>query len=147
MTRRVVMTIPACLPPKVEDALRDILRHVGGEDVATTTGRPPRARAPAQRPCDARVGRWPMTPPLTLEERVYRTVNRLAVVERLLELEGLEAADNREHEDAVRAGLHALIVASYEDLKPIEHAPAAITSWEPDRDETGGERTTQPAAG
>ena len=88
-----------------------------------------------------------MTPPLTLEERVYRTVNRLAVVERLLELEGLEAADNREHEDAVRAGLHALIVASYEDLKPIEHAPSAITSWEPDRDETGGERTTQPAAG
>ena len=60
---------------------------------------------------------------MTLEERVCRTVNRLAVVERLLELEGLEAADNREHEDAVRAGLHALIVASYEDLEPIEHAP------------------------
>ena len=86
---------------------------------------------------------------MTLEERVCRTVNRLAVVERLLELEGLEAADNREHEDAVRAGLHALIVASYEDLEPIEHAPPpapAITSWEPDRDETGGD-TAPPAAG
>ncbi len=79
-----------------------------------------------------------MTPPLTLEERVCRTVNRLAVVERLLELEGLEAADNRAHEDAVRVGLHALIAASNDDLEPIENAPFAVTNWEPEADETGG---------
>ena len=76
---------------------------------------------------------------MTLEERVCRTVNRLAVVERLLELEGLEAADNREHEDAVRAGLHALIVASYEDLEPIEHAP-------PPRSRAGSRTGTRRAA-
>ena len=92
-----------------------------------------------------------MTPPLTLEERVCRTVNRLAVVERLLELEGLEDADNREHEDAVRAGLHALIAASYDDLEPVEHAPFEITSWKPDPegqpepDEPVGARTAPPA--
>ena len=49
--------------------------------------------------------------------------------------------------------MHALIIASYDDLEPIEHAPFAITSWEPDPDEptepdeTGGERTAPPAAG
>ena len=37
-------------------------------------------------------------------------------------------------------------------LKPIDHAPFALASWEPDPDEqpepdeTGGERTAQPAA-
>ena len=89
---------------------------------------------------------------MTLEERVSRTVNRLAVVDRLLELEGLQDADDREHEDAVRAGLHALIMESYDDLEPIEHAPFAVTNWEPGQDEqpepdtTGGEDTAEPAA-
>ena len=92
-----------------------------------------------------------MTPPLSLEERVSRTVNRLAVVERLMELEGLQDADDREHEDAVRAGLHALIMESYDDLEPIEHAPFAVTNWEPGQDEQtepdepAGEDTAQPA--
>ena len=51
------------------------------------------------------------------------------------------------NEDAVRAGVHALIIASYEDLEPIEHASFEITSWAPEPpDETGGARTAQPAA-
>ena len=91
-----------------------------------------------------------MTPPLSLEERICRTVNRLAVVERLMELEGLQDADDREHEDAVRAGLHALIMESYDDLEPIEHAPFEITSWTPDTqpepDTQAGEHTVPPAA-
>ena len=41
-----------------------------------------------------------MTPTRSLEERVCRTLNRLAVVERLLELEGTVGADDCEHEDA-----------------------------------------------
>ena len=71
---------------------------------------------------------------MTLEERVSRTVNRLAVVERLLALEGLEAADMMPtpDEDSVRAGVHELITASYADLEPIGHAPFAVTNWEPD---------------
>ncbi len=46
-----------------------------------------------------------MTPSLSLEERINRTVNRLAVVERLFELETTLDADDSDHEDAVRAGL------------------------------------------
>ena len=90
---------------------------------------------------------------LSLEERVTRTVNRLAVLERLLELEGTEGADDCDHEDAVRAGIWEMIRASYEDLEPIGHAPGAIANWVPDPDEqpepdeTGGERTAPPAAG
>ena len=89
---------------------------------------------------------------MTVEERVARTVNRLAVVERLMELEGLQDADDREHEGAVRAGLHALIMESYADLEPIGNAPFAVTNWEPDPgeqpepDTPAGEDTAQPAA-
>ena len=71
---------------------------------------------------------------MTLEERVSRTVRRLAVVERLMELECIAGADGCDHEGHVRAGLHALILASYEDLEPIGDAPFAITNWEPDSD-------------
>ena len=92
---------------------------------------------------------------MTIEERIGRTLNRLAVFERLLSLEGLEAAVHCGSVDkaALTAGLHELIIASYEDLEPIGHAPFAITNWEPDSDkqpepdETGGARTAPPAAG
>ncbi len=81
---------------------------------------------------------------MTIEERIGRTLNRLAVFDRLLALEGLEAAVHCGSVDkaALTAGLHELIVASYEDLEPIGHAPFAITNWDPDTqpepDEAGG---------
>ena len=92
---------------------------------------------------------------MTIEERIGRTVNRLAVVERLLSLAGLEAAVHCGSVDkaALTAGLHELIIASYEDLEPIGHAPGEIANWEPDPDEqtapadTGDARPAQPAAG
>ena len=55
------------------------------------------------------------------------------------------------NEAALNAGLRELIDAAFYDLKPIEDAPFAVTSWEPDLDEqtepdeTGGERPAQPA--
>ena len=87
-----------------------------------------------------------MTPPLSLEERVGRTVNRLAVLERLFELESTQGADDCDHEGAVRAGVHALILESVEDLEPITNAPGEIANWVPDPDEPDGERRA-PAAG
>jgi len=75
---------------------------------------------------------------MTLEERVSRTVNRLAVIERILPLEGLEAANHYEprNEAALKAGMRELIEEAYEDLEPIGRAPFEITSWEPDQTET-----------
>ena len=91
-----------------------------------------------------------MTAPLSLEERICRTVNRLAVVERLFELETTLDADESDHEGAVRAGVHALILESYEDLEPITNAPGAIANWVPDEqpepDTPAGEDTAPPAA-
>ena len=85
------------------------------------------------------------------EERSSAPKNWVDVVERLLELEGLVDADDREHENAVHAGLHTLIMEAYDDLEPIGDAPFEITGWEPDSDkqpepdEPGGERTAPPA--
>ncbi len=85
---------------------------------------------------------------MTLEERVSRTVYRLAVVERLLALEGLAGAGDctpligSPH----LAGLRDLIDEAYHDLKPIEHAPFAITNWEPDPDDPVGPHTVPPAS-
>ena len=75
---------------------------------------------------------------MTLEERVARTVNRLAVVERILALEMVEGAGDMPpmNKAALHAGLRELIDESYHDLKPIEDAPFAVTNWDPD--EKGG---------
>ena len=83
---------------------------------------------------------------MTLEERVARTVNRLAVLERLLSLEGMESADLVPPVDelSVRAGIHELIYEAYETLEPVTHAPAEISSWTPDT--TAGADTAPPAA-
>jgi len=89
---------------------------------------------------------------MTRDERVARTVNRLAVIERLLSLEGMESADLVPSVDelSVQAGIHELIYEAYETLEPVTQAPAEISSWEPEQaeqpepDETGGERTAQP---
>lgn len=73
---------------------------------------------------------------MTLEERVARTDNRLAVVEHMLALQMLEAADDLPtmSEAALYAGLRELVDEAYHDLKPIEDAPVAVTNWEPDTD-------------
>ncbi len=83
---------------------------------------------------------------MTIDERIGRTVNRLAVVERLLELEVTEGADDCDHEDAVRAGIWEMIRASYEDLEPIGHAPDAIANWVPDPDDPVGPHTVPPTS-
>lgn len=71
---------------------------------------------------------------MTIEERVNRTINRLAVVEHILALKGLEAAGDIPpmNKAALMAGLCELIELSYADLKPIEDAPFEISNWEPD---------------
>ena len=92
---------------------------------------------------------------MTLEERIGRTINRLVVVEHVLALQMLEAADDMPpmNEAALNAGLRELIDEAFHDLKPIEDAPFAINSWEPDSDkqpepdETGGARPAPPVAG
>ena len=70
---------------------------------------------------------------MTLEERVGRTLNRLAVVERMLALEGLDAADVIPPMDAlsIQAGIHELIYDAWETLEPVTHAPGEIANWEP----------------
>ena len=91
---------------------------------------------------------------MTLEERVARTVNRLAVLERLLSLEAMESADlvPPVDDNSVRAGIHEMIYEAFETLEPVTHAPAEISSWEPDTDEQSdpdtpaGEDTAPPAA-
>ncbi len=44
------------------------------------------------------------------------------------------------------AGLHELIIASYEDLEPIGHAPDAIANWVPDPDDPVGPHTVPPTS-
>ena len=81
---------------------------------------------------------------MTLEERINRSVCRLAVLDRLFSLEGLKDAVHVGScdKEALQAGIGELILATYEDLEPISNAPVEVTNWEPE-----GERTAQPAAG
>ena len=84
---------------------------------------------------------------MTVEERISRALSRLAVVERVLALEGLEAADNFQplNPAALTAGLRELVEEVYDNLTPIEEAPLDVTQCELDPDETdttGGEQHT-----
>ena len=67
---------------------------------------------------------------MTLEERINRSVCRLAVLDRLFSLEGLKDAVHVGScdKEALQAGIGELIMATYEDLEPISHAPAAVTN-------------------
>ena len=73
---------------------------------------------------------------MTIEERVNRAINRLAVVEHVLALEMCEGAGDMPpmNKEALHAGLRELIDEAYHELKPIEDAPFAVTNWDPDRD-------------
>ena len=84
---------------------------------------------------------------MTLEQRVFRTMNRLAVIERIVSLEGVAGAVHVQplNQEALSAGLSDLIQVAYDDPTPIRDAPFEITNWEPG--ETGGTRATPPAGG
>ena len=70
---------------------------------------------------------------MTIEERVYRTVSRLAVVEHVLVLEMVAGAGDVPTMNAValHTGLRELIDEAFYELKPIEDAPVEISGWEP----------------
>ena len=76
---------------------------------------------------------------MTLEERVCRTLNRLAVVEHVLALEMCEGAGDvpPRSKVALHAGLRDLIDEAFYELKPIEDAPFAVTNWEPADEKSG----------
>ena len=91
---------------------------------------------------------------MTVEEHISRAVSRLAVLERVLPLEGLIAADDCPplNPAALTAGLRELVEEVYDNLTPIENAPLDVTQRELDPDEQpepdtpAGADTAPPAA-